>query len=60
MKVVDPREYLFDVEMRDIGGEAAGLLNFIPQTTRIDRLMIKQCGKSVRPRRDGEGRYCAP
>ena len=42
MEVVDARQYLFDIEMSDIYGEAAGLLDFVPEVTRIHPLMSKQ------------------
>jgi hypothetical protein len=60
MEVVDAREYLFNIEIGNIDSEATRLLDFIPEITRIDRLMIKQCGKLAERWWDGEGEDCIP
>lgn len=60
MEVVDAREYLFEVEMRNIDIEAASLLNFISEIARIDRLVKEQCRGLVKRRRDSGERDCTP
>lgn len=43
MEVVNACEHLFDVEMRNIDRQATGLLDFIPEVTRIDGLISRKC-----------------
>lgn len=57
LKVMDSPQYLFDVEMSDIDGKATVFVDFIPEVSRVDRLMNKRCRKlSKRGRRGREGR----
>ena len=59
MEVVNCPEYLFEVEMCDIDSEATGLLNFISEITRIDRLMVKKM-QGINKSLDNEERNCIP
>jgi len=57
LKVIDGPQYLFDVEMSDIDGKAAGFADLIPEVSRVDRLMSKRNRKrSKRGRYGKEGR----
>ena len=43
MEIIDGPQNLFDVEMSDINGEATEFADFVPEVSRVYRLMNKQC-----------------
>jgi len=48
MEILDSRQYLFDVELCNIPGEATSIIDFIPEVPGVYRLVGKHHRRAIR------------